>query len=67
MEYRAEKAIASLYGKTSLLKVKFRRVLTPDDWLLGSRGLKVGNSCRFENVQPSAIDHPTELVSSFRA
>ena len=65
MEYRAEKATGSLHGKTSLLKAKFRRVLTPD-WLLGSRGLKVGNSCRFENVQPSTIDHPTELLSSLR-
>ena len=66
MEYRAEKATASLHGKASLLKVKFRRVLTPD-WLFGGMGLKVGNSCRFENVQPPAIDHPTELASSFRA
>ena len=42
MEYRAEKATASLHGKASLLKVKFRRVLTPD-WLLEGWGLKVGN------------------------
>ena len=64
MEYRAEKATASLHGKASLLKVKFRRVLTPD-WLFGGMGLKVGNRCRL-NVQPSTIDHPTELASSFR-
>ena len=52
MEYRAEKATASLHGKASLLKVKFRRVLTPD-WLLGGRGLKVGNpvALRTSNLQ----------------
>ena len=64
MEYRAEKATASLHGKTSLQKVNFRRVLTPD-WLFGDKGLKVGSSCRL-NIKSPTIDHPTELVSSFR-
>ena len=64
MEYRAEKATASLHGKTSLQKVNFRRVLTPD-WLFGDKAVKVGNSCRL-NDQPPTIDHPTELISSFR-
>ena len=64
MEYGAEKATASLHGKTSLQKVNFRRVLTPD-WLFGDKGVKVGNSCRL-SVQSPTIDHPTELISSFR-
>ena len=38
MEYRAEKATASLHTKTSLQKVNFRRVLTPD-WLFGGKGV----------------------------
>ena len=64
MEYRAEKATVSLHGKTSLQKVNFRRFLTPD-WLFGDQVVKVGNSCHL-NVQPPTIDHPTELISSFR-
>ena len=64
MEYRAEKATVSLHGKTSLQKVNFRRFLTPD-WLFGDKGLKVDSSCRL-NFQSPTIDHPTELISSFR-